>query len=205
MRDLFKISFIGALGVIIGACTHKVVHNHEVPRDYPQKMTASDSQPESSRSPDSDTIALPLNGTRENSQQIKQDKYFDWPVDSARMTRGFLPNRRKPHLGIDLAAPRGTNVYASHEGVVIYAGREFKGYGKMVMVEGKNGWATLYAHFSKILVKEGQTVTQGDLIGAMGSTGRSTGSHVHFEIRRIKGPVDPLLYLPPATKLAKNS
>lgn len=202
MRELLKISIIGALGVAIGACTHTIAHHNGAPQQAPRPEPQSQA---SQRGPDSDTVILPLDATREYSQQVKQTKYFDWPVDAARMTRGFLPNRRKPHLGIDLAAPRGTNVYASHEGVVIYAGREFKGYGKMIMIEGKSGWATLYAHFSKILVKEGQTVNQGELIGAMGSTGRSTGSHVHFEIRRIKGPVDPLLYLPPAAKLAKNS
>jgi len=139
-----------------------------------------------------------------SSEGSSQQMYFDWPVDAARMTRGYLPNRRKPHLGVDLAAPKGTNVYASHDGVVIYTGREFKGYGKMIMLEGPDGWATLYAHFSKILAKEGQVVKQGDIIGAMGSTGRSTGSHLHFEIRRLKGPVDPLLYLPKIRRLASH-
>lgn len=134
-----------------------------------------------------------------------QNLYFDWPVDQARMTRGFLPNRRKPHKGIDLAAPKGTKIYASHEGVVIYTGREFKGYGKMIMIEGPDGWASLYAHFSKIIAKEGQMVKKGDIIGAMGSTGHSTGSHLHFEIRRLNGPVDPLLYLPKIRRVASHS
>ncbi|MGZ3817524.1 MAG: M23 family metallopeptidase, partial [Bdellovibrio sp.] len=57
---------------------------------------------------------------------------FDWPVDRARMTRGFLPHKRRPHLGIDLAASKGTPILAAQNGTVIYAGREFKGYGKMV-------------------------------------------------------------------------
>lgn len=121
---------------------------------------------------------------------------FDWPVDRARMTRGFLPNKRRPHLGIDLAAPRGTPILASQAGTVIYAGREFRGYGKMVLVESGNGWATLYAHFDKILVAEGQKVRQGEVIGAMGRTGRATGVHLHFEIRKNRGPIDPLPLLP---------
>lgn len=121
---------------------------------------------------------------------------FDWPVDRARMTRGFLPNKRRPHLGIDLAAPRGTPILASQSGTVIYAGREFRGYGKMVLVESGDGWATLYAHFDKILVAEGQKVRQGEVIGAMGRTGRATGVHLHFEIRKNRGPIDPLPYLP---------
>lgn len=128
--------------------------------------------------------------------------YFNWPVDSARMTRGFLPNRRRPHLGLDLAAPKNTPIYAAHDGVVIYAGRDFRGYGRMVMIEGKKGWATLYAHFNKIEVTEGQEVSQGELIGLMGRTGRATGVHLHFEMRKDKGPVDPLPYMPGGTRLA---
>jgi murein DD-endopeptidase MepM/ murein hydrolase activator NlpD len=135
-------------------------------------------------------------------QEEKHKNFFDWPVDEARMTRGFLPNRKKPHLGVDLAAPKGTKVMAAHDGMVIYTGRGFHGYGKMVMIEGANGWATLYAHFSTINVKEGQMVQQGDVIGGMGRTGHATGVHLHFEIRKSRGPVDPLLYLPKATRLA---
>ncbi len=191
MKDLFKFTLLTVLGGAVGACTHQVVKSSNL--NNPQEIQ---------RSPDADGVPTPE--FVEDSPR-SQSRYFDWPVDQARMTRGFLPNRRKPHLGIDLAAPRGTDVFASHDGVVIYAGREFRGYGKMVMIEGRNGWATLYAHFSKILVKEGQVVQQGDLIGDMGSTGRSTGSHVHFEIRRLKGPVDPMLYLPRPTKVASNS
>jgi murein DD-endopeptidase MepM/ murein hydrolase activator NlpD len=124
------------------------------------------------------------------------NKAFDWPVDSARMTRGFLPNKRRPHLGIDLAAPKGTPILAAQGGTIIYAGREFKGYGKMVLIESGDGWATLYAHFDKILVSEGQKVRKGEVIGAMGRTGRATGVHLHFEIRKNRGPIDPLPLLP---------
>lgn len=127
---------------------------------------------------------------------LRSSLFFDWPVDQARMTRGFLPHKRRPHLGIDLAAPKGTPILASQAGVVIYAGREFRGYGKMVLVESGEGWATLYAHFDKILVAEGQKVQQGEVIGAMGRTGRATGVHLHFEIRREQGPIDPLPLLP---------
>lgn len=133
-----------------------------------------------------------------------QKSYFNWPVDEARMTRGYLPYRKKPHLGLDLAAPKGTNIYAAHEGTVIYAGRDFRGFGKMVLIEGSRGWATLYAHFSTISVKQGQRVNQGDVIGGMGRTGRATGVHLHFEIRKARGPVDPLLYLPGGTRVAGN-
>lgn len=129
---------------------------------------------------------------------------FDWPVDEARLTRGYLPNKRRPHLGLDLAAPRGTPIFAAQKGTVIYAGREFKGYGKMVLIENGYGWATLYAHFDKIYVQEGQVVQQGELLGGMGKTGRATGYHLHFEIRKERGPVDPLPLLPNGINLVQK-
>ncbi len=138
----------------------------------------------------------PLNLGKRNLQNIS---HFDWPVDEARLTRGFKPavkRGRRPHLGIDLAAPAGTTILSSNDGTVIYVGKSFKGYGRMIMVQSKNGWATLYAHLSKTFVREGQRVLQGEKIGGMGKTGRAFGVHLHFEIRTPKGPVDPLYYLP---------
>lgn len=129
---------------------------------------------------------------------------FDWPVNEARLTRGFLPHKRRPHLGIDLAAPKGTKILASHDGMVIYAGRDFKGFGKMILLESGYGWATIYGHLDKINVREGQMIRQGETIGLMGRTGRSTGVHLHFEIRRNKGPVDPLPLLPNGEKIARK-
>jgi murein DD-endopeptidase MepM/ murein hydrolase activator NlpD len=90
---------------------------------------------------------------------------------------------------------------AAHDGVVIYAGRDFRGFGKMVLIEGAYGWASIYAHFSKINVKTGEKVHQGQILGGMGRTGRATGVHLHFELRKKKGPVDPLLYLPASEAL----
>lgn len=142
-----------------------------------------------------------------------QRKYFDWPIDEARLTRAYsadpVPHpkkrrKKKSHWGIDLASDKGTPIYASHHGVVSYNGREFKGYGKMVLVEGENGWATIYAHLDKTLVKEGQKLRQGDIIGLMGKTGRVTGVHLHFEIRQNKEAYDPLLFLPNGEKIASK-
>lgn len=139
--------------------------------------------------------------------RLKEKPLFDWPVVEARMSRGFLPKvtrkRKRPHKGIDLAAQRGTAVMASHDGMVIYTGKEFKGYGKMIMIE-KDGWATLYGHLDKIIVYEGQKVRQGDVIGALGNTGRSSGPHLHFEIRKADGPIDPLPYLPAGEALTND-
>jgi murein DD-endopeptidase MepM/ murein hydrolase activator NlpD len=138
---------------------------------------------------------------------------FDWPVWEARMTRGFLPKgtkrRRRPHKGIDLAAPRGSAVMASHDGTIIYTGSGFKGYGKMIMIESNNesggsGFATLYGHLDKIVVYEGKKVRQGEVIGALGNTGRSSGPHLHFEIRKLNGPIDPLPLLPAGDALTND-
>jgi len=129
-------------------------------------------------------------------------RVFDWPVDEARLSRGYFlkdprGRKRKPHLGIDLANRKGTPIFASHDGKVIYVGSSFRGYGRMIMIEGESGeYATLYAHLSKTKVKQGMWIKQGDVIALMGSTGRSTGTHLHFEIRTLQGAVDPIAYLP---------
>jgi NTP pyrophosphatase (non-canonical NTP hydrolase) len=106
-------------------------------------------------------------------------------------------------LGVDLAAPKGTPVLSAQNGMVIYAGRDFRGYGRMVLVESGNGIATLYAHFDRIYVTEGQRVHSGEILGAMGRSGRATGVHLHFEVRKDKGPIDPLPLLPGGTRIAK--
>jgi murein DD-endopeptidase MepM/ murein hydrolase activator NlpD len=133
---------------------------------------------------------------RAESDRPVSDYDFDWPVDSARLTRGFSIGGRRPHWGIDLAAPRGTPIFAAERGVVVYTGRGFKGYGKLVVIEHGDRWATLYSHLHTIDTKEGETVRQGQVIGTMGRTGRATGVHLHFEIRYNRQPVNPLMYLP---------
>lgn len=143
-----------------------------------------------------------------NDKTKKKKFQFDWPVWEARMSRGFLPKgtkrRRRPHKGIDLAAARGTAVMASHDGTIIYTGKGFKGYGKMIMIESPDGWATLYGHLDKIIVHEGAKIKQGEVIGALGNTGRSSGPHLHFEIRKLDGPVDPLPLLPAGEALTNE-
>jgi murein DD-endopeptidase MepM/ murein hydrolase activator NlpD len=98
------------------------------------------------------------------------------------------------HAGVDLAAPRGTPIFATADGVVVAAGPE-SGYGNVVRVQHEFGIETVYAHQSKIRVKVGQQVSRGVQIGDMGSTGRSTGSHLHYEVRVNGQPVNPMTYL----------
>lgn len=116
------------------------------------------------------------------------------PVESMRLTRGFLPARgnRRAHHGIDIPGPMNAPIHAAHDGVVVYAGQRFRGYGKMVLIEYNDTWATLYAHLNAFRVVTGQEVQAGEVIGLMGRTGHATGVHLHFELLRDKIPVDPM-------------
>ena len=100
------------------------------------------------------------------------------------------------HLGIDIGAGMGSPVYASDSGLVVYAGLSLQGYGNMIMIDHGNGYQTLYGHLSVISVSCGQGVLQGGLIGYSGSTGNSTGPHLHFEVRYMGGFINPHYVLP---------
>ncbi len=102
----------------------------------------------------------------------------------------------KLHAGVDISAPSGTEIFAAGSGEVIGAGVA-GGYGNRVVIDHGGGLATLYAHQSRMVVSVGDTVIAGDLIGYVGSTGLSTGPHLHFETRENATPVDPLKYIPP--------
>ena len=100
------------------------------------------------------------------------------------------------HKGLDIAAPMGTPELAADAGRIMVSGwPDNTGYGNRVMIDHGNGYVTLYGHMSKIYVTVGQTVRRGDVIGTVGSTGRSTGPHLHFEIRKFGVAVNPLDYL----------
>ncbi|MBX3704506.1 MAG: peptidoglycan DD-metalloendopeptidase family protein [Steroidobacteraceae bacterium] len=98
------------------------------------------------------------------------------------------------HQGIDFAAPPGTRVLAVADGIVSHAGAD-GGYGRLVEITHGNGYLTRYAHNSKLLVEPGQTVKRGDAIALIGSTGRSTGTHLHFEVLQDGRPVNPLSFV----------
>jgi murein DD-endopeptidase MepM/ murein hydrolase activator NlpD len=120
---------------------------------------------------------------------------FVWPSNN-HLLSGFDYVPSANHWGIDLAGNDGEGVYATDAGVVVYAGWNNYGYGNMIMVD-HGTFQSLYAHLSGISVGCGQSVGQGDLIGAIGNTGRSSGSHLHFEIRAISSWVNPWDVLPP--------
>lgn len=99
------------------------------------------------------------------------------------------------HTGLDISAGFGTPVRVSAAGVVVFAGRDSGGYGKAVVIDHGRNLKTLYGHLSGIYVHEGQRVPRGTAIGAVGSTGRATGVHLHYEVRVGNVPVDPMLYI----------
>lgn len=124
---------------------------------------------------------------------------FTWPVPG-RITSGFGPRMHpifratRPHRGIDFRASMGTTVVAADTGVVLFSGW-YDGYGKIVMIDHGADLVTLYGHLSSFSVSSGDKVNRGQPIGASGSTGLSTGPHLHFEVRRNGTPVNPLGFL----------
>lgn len=121
---------------------------------------------------------------------------YIWPAKGV-LTSPFGWRWGRMHKGIDIAAPVGTPVYAAATGVVITAGWNSGGYGNLVEIQHPDGSVTLYAHNSRIVVREGQQVNQGQQIAEMGSTGYSTGPHSHFEVHLPgQGAVNPMAYLP---------
>ena len=118
-----------------------------------------------------------------------------WPAKGT-LTSGFGKRNGRKHEGIDIAGPKGTAIYSAAAGEVVFSGWGPTGYGKMVIVKHAHHLTTVYAHNSKILVKKGAHVKQGQQISLMGSTGRSTGSHLHFEVRNDTEPKNPIKYLP---------
>ena len=162
----------------------------------PAKTTASTRPPRSwpagrKRPPRSTSKSSPV----ETSLPKGAQKIFSWPLKGT-LTSGFGPRKGSFHDGIDIAAPPGTPVRAAAPGQVIFSD-VLRGYGKVVIVKHANGFTTVYAHHRRNLVKDGQAVQRGDIVGEVGQTGRVTGPSLHFEVRRGKNARNPTHYLPP--------
>jgi len=140
-----------------------------------------------------------IQGFLNDQRSLLAAKPAGWPVKGW-TTSGFglrrdpFTGRRKMHEGYDIAARTGTPVVATADGIVSQS-KTMPGYGKMVVIDHGYGYRTYYGHNSKNYVKVGQRVKSGDRIAAVGNTGRSTGSHVHYEIRLNGVPVNPKKYL----------
>jgi murein DD-endopeptidase MepM/ murein hydrolase activator NlpD len=134
--------------------------------------------------------------------QVKSEiPSFGMPLRHARITSSFsyrrwhpILHKYRPHHGTDFGARRGTPLLAVADGKIIYAGW-MRGYGKVVKIKHKGGFISLYAHQSRIRVHNGQNVTKGQIIGYVGSTGRSTGPHLHFGLMKNARWIDPMKYL----------
>jgi len=136
-----------------------------------------------------------------NLYRIAIEKYpFYHPIQTAsRFTSGYGPRWGRMHNGTDFAAPHGTPIRSTADGIVTYVGWQ-SAYGRLIKIKHDFGIETRYAHLSKFRVKKGQRVSRGQHIGDMGNTGRSTGTHLHYEIRIGGKPINPMKYI----KAAQN-
>ncbi|GAA6207795.1 DUF5930 domain-containing protein [Cognatishimia sp. WU-CL00825] len=147
--------------------------------------------------PDAKRANALLNGLdRLNMYRIAAETVpFANPVKSAvRFTSGFGMRWGRMHKGADFAGPTGTNIYSTADGVVAHAGW-LSGYGRLIKIKHANGIETRYAHLAKIRVNVGQRVSRGDHIGDMGNSGRSTGTHLHYEVRVNGTAVNPMKFI----------
>ncbi|MBE6853231.1 MAG: M23 family metallopeptidase [Ruminococcus sp.] len=136
-----------------------------------------------------EVVAVPAS----SSTILQGNGMFMWPVDGGYISDVYGSDRN--HKGLDIAAAAGTSIYASAPGKVIAAGWNTGGYGYFVMIDHGNGYATLYGHMSKVIAENGAEVKCGDLIGEVGTTGDSTGNHLHFEVRYNNVCQNPANYI----------
>ncbi|HEX6219073.1 MAG TPA: peptidoglycan DD-metalloendopeptidase family protein, partial [Sphingomicrobium sp.] len=126
-------------------------------------------------------------GGTDNAGRLAISSPFGWRSDP-------IQGSRRRHAGVDLPGPSGARIFATGSGTVRFAGWA-RGYGKMVELEHPGGVRTRFGHLARIFVSPGTQVGQGQVIGAMGSTGRSTGTHLHYEVRVDGKPVNPLAFI----------
>ena len=141
--------------------------------------------------------APPMTAVAEPAGPVTRLIAFEPPVRDYEINSPFglrrLPGQAaRNHGGVDIAAPHGTGVFVSAEGIVLRTGYEPAGYGRFVEIRHPNGMTTLYGHLSRLDVASGDPVEAGARIGLVGSTGRSTGPHLHFEVRRGERQVNPV-------------
>ncbi len=135
-------------------------------------------------------------GSAEDPHLALQNGRFLWPVPSSkRISSSFGWRNRRFHEGIDIPAMAGTHVWAAADGIVVYVGNGLSGYGNLTVIDHGQGIFTVYAHAKKNYTRLGQRVYRGQVIATVGSTGRSTGPHLHFEVRRQGKAFNPIAFL----------
>lgn len=176
----------GELLYIPGASGRKSVAEYDAP------------EPEPSSRPRGVVASAPAEKEKKPPKVVKVGKgngTLEWPLRGVLYAR-FGKKGKEPHDGIDLAAPAGQPVKTAATGKVLFAGEQ-KGYGLIVIVEHDDGLITLYAHNRDLRVKTGQKVRPGQVVATVGDSGKTSGPHLHFEVRREGVPVDPLDFLGP--------
>jgi len=128
-----------------------------------------------------------------------------WPLADVRVTSDFGVRGGNHHEGVDLKASSGTPVFASGPGTVLYAGNRISGYGNMVIIGHDQDLSTVYAHNSRLYVKKGQSIKAGARIALSGNSGKSSGPHLHFEVRSGVVALDPLKVMPSRSGVAASS
>jgi murein DD-endopeptidase MepM/ murein hydrolase activator NlpD len=122
---------------------------------------------------------------------------FGWPTQIPVVIDYFgWRSKKRVHEGLDLAARTGTPILAAEKGKVLYVGSRLKGYGLLIVIDHGDDWSSSYAHLSRAHVRRGDWVKKGEQIALSGRSGRVTGPHLHFEIRKGSDPLDPLLFMP---------
>ncbi len=123
-------------------------------------------------------------------------QYYLWPVPASKKVSSKFGERwGRQHEGIDIPAPQGTHFLAAEAGRVIFSGNSLKSYGNMIIIAHPGQVYTIYAHAKKLFFKKGDNVQRGQVIGQVGSTGRSTGPHLHFEVRVNDRAINPIEHL----------
>jgi murein DD-endopeptidase MepM/ murein hydrolase activator NlpD len=140
-------------------------------------------------------VTTPPPPTEPPRPRVKTDAELLWPIVGP-LNSPFGPRRGKFHAGIDIGSPHYQEVVAAADGEVIYADATKGGLGKAVVLQHGRGVRTVYAHLSIIIARDGDTVRQGQAIGGVGETGRASGPHLHFEVRKNGVPVNPEEFLP---------
>ena len=159
------------------------------------KVAAAPATKVASAEPQHTARAVSPTAAVEDAAKTSGSPSFRWPV-RGRIIAGFGPKPNgQQNDGINLSVPEGTPIKAAEDGVVAYSGNELKGYGNLVLIRHPNGFVTAYAHASELLVKRGDTIKRGQIIGKAGQTGTVSSPQVHFEIRKGSSPVDPTQYL----------
>lgn len=164
------------------------------PRDMPVGMRLK--IPTGGRSVASGSSTRPRSSGGGYDAPVNSSVRFAWPLKRVDISSRYGIRGNKKHDGVDLRAPRGTAVYAAAAGEVIFSGWGPSGYGNLVIIKHDPVYISVYAHNAKNYVRKGVKVKKGEKIASVGKTGRASGTHLHFEIRKRRKPVDPLGYLP---------